>query len=280
MFQPTAGISGYAGWRVLQQTEIRQRETFEQSPSLERTVDYFKENIGTISSAEELVKDRRLLTVALGAFGLSDEINKGGLIRKILEDGTENDDALANRFNDSRFQLLAETFSFGNSDGPPDFSTSEFQDNIVSRFKTREFEVALGESDNDMRLAMNFRREILEFSNPDLDDRVAWLRLMAQSPLRELMSTALNLPSSVSQLDVDRQQEIFAEKTESIFGNASLNIFEDPTQVENLIRRFFLSRQVQNGPSEITPGFTALTLLQSNNGLGSASSAGLLLSQV
>ena len=83
MFQPTVGITGYAGWRVLLQTETRQREVFEQSPTLERNSDYFRENISSVESAADLVSDRRLLSVALGAFGLSDEINKGGLLSLI-----------------------------------------------------------------------------------------------------------------------------------------------------------------------------------------------------
>ena len=52
---------------------------------------------GRIASAEALVKDRRLLTVALGAFGLDGEIDKKFFIRKVLEGGTEASDSLANR---------------------------------------------------------------------------------------------------------------------------------------------------------------------------------------
>ena len=40
--------------------------------------------------------------MALGAFGLQDDINNRYFIRKILEEGTTNEDALANRFSDTR----------------------------------------------------------------------------------------------------------------------------------------------------------------------------------
>ena len=48
-------------------------DTFTKSIELKRDTEYFQEKISSITSAEELVSDRRLLTVALGAFGLQDD---------------------------------------------------------------------------------------------------------------------------------------------------------------------------------------------------------------
>ena len=42
-----------------------------------------------MKSAADLVADRRLLKVALGAFGLEGEIDKKAFIRKVLEEGTD-----------------------------------------------------------------------------------------------------------------------------------------------------------------------------------------------
>ena len=70
MFQPIVPTGGLAGWRFLQRTYDTQFEAFSKSVSLQRDTDYFKENIAEATTAEALVSDRRLLTVALGAFGL------------------------------------------------------------------------------------------------------------------------------------------------------------------------------------------------------------------
>lgn len=278
-FQPVTGVGGYAGWRILENTAPQQREVFDKSPTLQTNIDYFRDNIEKAQTIDGLMDDRRLLTVVLGAFGLADEINKGGLVRKILEEGTEDERSFANRFNDPRYIRLAEVFSYGDSLGIGDVTSPEFQEDIIARYKVQEFERAVGETDNDMRLALNFKREIAEFADPALEERTAWLRLMAQEPLKQLMTTALNIPTSVDQLDVSRQQEIFAEKAEQLFGSSSLTIFEDPEKIDEAIRRFFLSRQLQNGPSETTPGTAALSLLQTTSGLGAASTIGLILSQ-
>ncbi|MEO0912023.1 MAG: flagellar protein, partial [Pseudomonadota bacterium] len=69
-FAPAIPLTGIAGYQFLQRTEETQRATFDRSPLLAREVEYFKENIANVLTAEELVADRQLFKVALGAFGL------------------------------------------------------------------------------------------------------------------------------------------------------------------------------------------------------------------
>ena len=75
MFQPVIPVSGLAGWRFLQRTYDSQFETFSKGAVLQRDAEYFRENIGQVRTAEDLTSDRRLLNVALSAFGLQDDIN-------------------------------------------------------------------------------------------------------------------------------------------------------------------------------------------------------------
>lgn len=278
-FQPAIGVGGYGGWRILQATASRQQETFEKSPSLGRDIEYFRENITKATTAEALVKDRRLLRVALGAFGLSSEINKQALVQKILADGTEEPTAFANRLGDARFKNLAEAFDYGNITAGSNILLKSFREDIIARFKTQEFERAVGETDGDMRLALNFKREIGAIASSESVDRVGWFQVMGQRPLRTLISTALGLPESVAQLDLDKQQEIFQDKARDLFGDSSVSVFTDPENVETAIRRFFLFQQIKDGSTTVTPGTTALTLLQSAS-FGGAGGANLFQSQV
>jgi len=279
IFQPTAGIGGLPGWFVLQRTEARQREVFERSPVIERDVDYFRENISKALTAKDLVNDRRLLTVALGAFGLGDEINKKAFVEKILDEGTEESDAFANRLNEPRFKALAEAFGYGNIQGGSSVLLESFREDMIARFKVREFDRAVGEGDNDMRLALNFRREISELVDPDTTEKTAWFQIMGQQPLREVLATAFNIAPSVAQLDIDRQQEIFADRARSLLGSSDPAQFDDPEVVDEMLRRFFLMRQLESGPSSSTPGYGALILLQSQS-LGASAIENLLLSQI
>lgn len=277
-FRPAIIVNGYSGWRVLEKTAPRQRETFEKSPGLLRDIEYFKENIAKAKTAEDLVKDRRLLTVVLGAFGLGDEINKRGFILRILEGGTDADDSFANRLNEPRFKAMAKALGYGNVAGPK-IELNSFQDDIISRFKSLEFERAVGDVDGDMRLAMNFKREILAIAQSESVDRSGWLQAMGQLPVRKLLATAFGFPDAVAQLDIDRQVEMFEDKAQDLYGDKSASVFLEPENVEDVIRRFFLFQQMKSGPNASTPGAAALTMLQSS-ALGSgASIANLLLSQ-
>ena len=276
-FQPAIGTGGYTGWIILGRTEARQRETFEKSPTLNQNIDYFLENISKAKTAEDLVSDRRLLTVALGAFGLGDEINKQAFVQRVLEDGTESGEGLATRLSDPRYTKFAEAFGYGNASNGSNVLLQDFRNDIVARYKSLEFERAVGEVDDDMRLGMNFRREISDIADPETKEKTAWFQIMGQKPLREVLSVALNIPKDVGSLDIDRQQEIFADKAKSLLGDSNPAIFDDPEVVDEVLRRFFLMRQVENGPSADTPGFAALTLLQGGP-IGGESLFNLLIS--
>lgn len=276
-FQPAIPLSGYAGWRLLEKTSAKQMETFEKSPSLQRNIEYFRENISKATSAEALVKDRRLLSVALGAFGLGDEIGKKAFVQKVLEGGTEDSSSLANKLSDARYKAFAKAFSYGDSTSV-DLTDSNFVEDIIARYKSREFESAVGEVDDDMRIAMNFKREIAGIASSNYADRSGWYQVLGQAPVLELVRTAFGLPSSVSNLDVDKQKEIFEQKAQDLYGDKTVAAFLDSGNVEDMTRRFFLHRQIEKGPTASTPGMAALTLLQ-NTALGGSSLTNLLLSQ-
>ena len=88
-FQPQIPLQGIAGWRFLERTQETQQAAFDKGPQMAREIAYFEENIGKVTSTAELMSDRRLLKVALGAFGLEQDIDKKAWIRKILDEGTD-----------------------------------------------------------------------------------------------------------------------------------------------------------------------------------------------
>ena len=153
-FQPTIPLTGIAGWRFLQRTQAAQQAAFEKGPELIRETAYFAEKIGSNTSADELVADRRLLKIALGAFGLEGELDKRAYIRKVLEEGTQAEGAFATRLSEPAFRKLADAFGFGNVGGART-GDAGFAEKIVSAYKTRAFEVAVGGTNENLRFAMN-----------------------------------------------------------------------------------------------------------------------------
>ncbi len=278
-FQPVVPLSGIAGWRFLERTGDRQQAAFEKGPQLTREIDNFRTKIADIRSAEDLVADREVLKVALGAFGLDEDINKFAFIRKILEEGTETPGALANRFSDPHYREFSAAFGFGDLGGPWT-GISGFADKIVEAYKTRQFEIAVGESDNDMRLAMTFRREIAALAESSDPDGAAWFSIMGSTPLRTVVEKAFGLPTQFATLDIDRQRDDLKDRASSMFGDSSVAVFKDPENVERVITRFLARAQAEKGPTGDTPGMAALTLLQgaSSSGFGVSARIGLILS--
>ncbi len=276
-FAPVLPSSGVSGWILLQRVESTLREAHAKSPVVAREARRFEEEIGSVKTAADLVKDRRLLGVALGAFGLEDEIDKRAFIRKVLESDTLDKDSFANRLVDTRYRELARAFGYGDILGAR-VEKPGFAKELADRYRERAFEAAVGESDPALRLALNARRTLAVLA-ADAENKsgegTAWFKAMGDKPLREVLETAYGLPSSFSKLDVDRQREILRDRTSRLFGSSSLAVFADSSNVENLIRRYVARQDAQQGFGAAAPGATALTLLQA----GSSSYASLIRSR-
>lgn len=262
MFQPIIPAVGLAGWRFLQRTYDTQFDAFTKSVELTRDTDYFAEKVGSISTAKELVADRRLLTVALGAFGLQDDVNNRYFIQKILEEGTTNDDALANKFSDPRYVELSEAFGFGPSEYLK-VGESDFVQAIVARFQANSFEVAAGEQDDSMRVALYAQRELAELAGQDSSTDTKWFTVLGDPPMRKLFEKALGLPSSIGQIDIDQQLSTFKDRAASVFGSEGFDQFLDQEARQMVITKFIVRDQIDNLGIGLSSSSIALTLLQS-----------------
>ncbi|GAA6188405.1 DUF1217 domain-containing protein [Litorivita sp. NS0012-18] len=259
-FQPIVPSGGLVGWKFLERTYEAQNAAFQRSTVITRDTEYFAENISKVDTAEDLVNDRRLMRVALGAFGLQDDINNKYFIKKILEEGTLEDGALANKLSDDRYKSLASAFGFDL--GTPRSKISTFSDTIIEKFRQQEFEVAVGEADDDMRLAMYTERNLADIATGENSEETKWFKIMGTPPLRAVFEAALNLPSSFAQLDLDQQLGVFQDRATRYFGDDSVAQFADPEKQEKLITNFLVRSQVSQVTSS-SAGNIALTLLQS-----------------
>jgi hypothetical protein len=265
-FSPAINAGGFAGWLAFERTSDRQFAGYEKSPTLQRELSYFRDNIDKVTTASALVSDRRLIALALGAFGLESEASKKAIIRRVLEESPDDPASIANRLNDPRWRQFARTFGFAS--GAPNFSSAAFQSEIADRYARRSFEIAVGEADADFRLALNFRREIRAIAQGANVDQAGWFQVLAQQPVRRVIETAFGLPEAFASLDIDRQRAILEQKAERAFGQRSASAFADQATVDLTLRRFFLSRTATPLPST-SAGVAALTLLSGAGGVPS-----------
>ncbi len=260
-FQPILPTGGLVGWRFLQQSYETQLDNFARSPTVNREAAAFADRIGKISSAAELVADRQTLIVALGAFGLSEDINNRYFIRKILEDGSTARDSLANKLADDRYRQFSAAFGFGSGEILQTGNRSAMA-GIAQSYVENAFEVAVGQQDDSMRIALYAQRELTELAGEPGSDDTKWFKLMSLPALRTMFETALGLPSSFSQLDIDRQLEEFRDRTSSALGDGSVAQFSDPEQLDRITELYLARAQLADLSASYSPTQTALLLLQ------------------
>jgi hypothetical protein len=276
-YTPVIPLSGLGGWRFLQNTLETQRAAFDNSAQNARELDYFRENIAAADTAEKLVADRTLLKVALGAFGLSEELDKKAFVRKALEDGTEKPEALAMRLSDPRYREMSKSFGYGDAIGSQ-VGVAGFAEDVIASYRVRAFEEAVGAVDESMRLALNFEREIQNRVTTSTTDEAFWYTMLGDTPMKTVLESALGLPSQFGSIDIDQQVEVLAERARDLIGSDDYRDLALPENREKIIRRYLIRQQIDQGPSANAPGMAALGILQ--NGAGPSAIENLLLSRI
>lgn len=259
-FQPIVLFGGMAGWRFLQDTRHAQQQAFDSAPAMQRDTEYFADRIGTVDTPGDLVNDYRLLKVALGAFGLDDDLPNKAFIRKVLEEGALDSQSFANRMVDKRYLALAEAFGFDL--GTPNTKLSDFAVRIVESYNTRQFEIAVGAQDANMRLSLGLARDLGEIVAADNTADGKWFSILGNEPVLRVFRTALNIPEEAGALDIDKQVGIMRDRAKVVFGDGEVAQFADPERVEELNRLFLVRSQINALSAGMSSGTIALTLLQ------------------
>ncbi|ASY61930.1 Flagellar basal-body rod protein FlgF [Sinorhizobium sojae CCBAU 05684] len=99
-----------------------------------RDTQYFKENIGNVTSVDEFLDDFRLYSYAMTAFGLGEMIDSVAFIRKVLESDLSDQDSFANKLTDERYREFAMAYSF--SSGTAVSQTEAQLDEVIGLYNT------------------------------------------------------------------------------------------------------------------------------------------------
>ena len=258
-FQPFVLGTGLPGWNLLNATLDMQKSAFNRSRPTLSDSNYFLERFGDINTPDDIVSDRRLMRVVLGAYGLSDDIENRYFIKTVMAEGVADPEALANRLADRRYRALARDFDFSLSP-PAHKADAGLSSRTVENFRNQSFEIEIGKADNDMRLALGFSRELNTLSRASSSNSAAWYQVLATPPLREVLQTALGLPTEFARLDIDDQHSRIQAKAQSVFGTSDIADLTDAEVSDQVTRRFLLIRQAESksGSSSLQ---TALVLL-------------------
>lgn len=98
-------------------------------PIVARDAEYYRGNIGKVTSVDAFVDDYRLFSYAMKAYGLEDMIYAKAFMKKVLQSDLSDEKSFANKLTDQRYRQFAEAFNFG-TDGLVKTAASETQSAI------------------------------------------------------------------------------------------------------------------------------------------------------
>jgi hypothetical protein len=221
---------------------------------------YYAANIGSVKSVSDLVDNYRLLSYALDAYGLGDQINAKGLITKVLEGGVSNPKSLANTLPNPQWKAFAAAFNFVDSGATAPSSTSSVA-TTTSDYVEQQLESDQGSQDVGVQLALYFQRVAPTVTSED--------GILADPNLLEVAATIMGVsPQVAAYLQPKSLSEVMP-----------LSDLQHPAKLTQLTERFTALYDYTYGPSS---GSTSggLTVDSGNSSSEQSGAASILASVI
>jgi Protein of unknown function (DUF1217) len=219
---------------------------------------YYQANIGKVTSLQDFVGDYRLLSYALDAYGLGDQVNNTALIKKILEGGVSNAKSLANTLSDSRWKAFATAFDFAGKGASSATSAGAVQA-TTSDYVEQQLEGDQGAENVGVQLALYFQRVA-----PTVTSEYG---VLADKNLVEVARTIFGLSPSTN---IDQQAKTLSKLM-------PLSDLQDPKKLQQLTERFTAMYDLSYGPGSDA---TTSLAVSSDNSPPAASAASAILANV
>lgn len=211
-------------------------------PAVKTATAYYQANIGSVTSISDFVGNYRLLSYALDAYGLGDQINAKALITQVLEGGVSNPKSLANTLSDSRWKAFAAAFNFV-GDGAASVSSSSTVQTTTSNYVEQQLESDQGAQDVGVQLALYFQRVA-----PTVTSEYG---ILADPNLLEVAQTIFGLSPATSATNIDAQAQTLSKLM-------PLSDLQNPAKLQQLTERFTAMYDLTYGPgSGATTSLTA-----------------------
>jgi hypothetical protein len=235
-------VSSYTAYLAADRNYVKTLKAMSASGPVQRDLEYFVENIGKVSTGDQLVDDPKLYRFVMTAFDLESQIFAKGLIRKIFKEGIQDPLSLANRMTDNKFKTMAKAFAFAEV-GDYNVNKPEFVTAIVKKYLEVKIEAKAGEENVAVRLGLYFDRAAPNVSN--------WYAVLADRALREVVRVGLGLPQAMNSAGPDQLVKILEDRYD-------IADFKDAEKRDKLIKKFTLLYDLENGVSGPDMGRVAL----------------------
>ncbi len=240
------------------QNLARYRTMTSANPMVKTASDYYAANISKVTSIADFVGNYRLLSYALEAHGLGDQINATALVTKVLQGGVSGSKSLANTLSDPRWKAFAAAFDFVGG-GVSSISTRSAIQATKTDYVENRLESDQGAGDVGVQLALYFQRVAPTVTNK--------YGILGDPNLLQVVQTIFSLPPETGSSNVDNEAATIGK----LVPVADL---QDPKKLLALTERFTAMYDLTYRPSS---GATASLTAPSNGASTSVSAATTIL---
>jgi hypothetical protein len=212
---------------------------YQNTGAVKNDIAYFQANIGKVKTVDDLLNNYRLYSFVMKAFNMEDKIPAKALVKKMLTGDITDKSSLIYRTTDPNIKNLYNALGMKNGQVTKNGSAT-WVANMVKQYATVGFENAQGDSDPAVQEALYFKRNIASVNS--------WYGVMADPTLYDVVKTALNLPDSMSSMDVTKQATLLQSKYD-------FKKFQSSTEVEKFVQRYvsFSDAQSQMNNAQNSP---------------------------
>ena len=244
-------VSTLASYRTIADNLSRWQTMTKTQPQIALATKYYLANVGKAKTIDAFIADTRVFNYAMTAYGLGDMTYAKGLMRKVLQGGVTNTQALANTMTDPRFKAFATAFDFVGK-GTNATALTAAKSGTTDLYVQQALETNAGDQNDGIRLALYFKRKAGGLTNA--------YQVLADPALLKVVQTIFDIPASSSAQNIDAQAR-------NISARLNFSDLKDTTKLNNYIARFAAQWDANNNQSSslaqnLLPG------LASNSGIG------------
>jgi Protein of unknown function (DUF1217) len=227
----------------ISQNLSRYQQAIADEPAVKTASAYYAANIGGVTSIQQFVGNYRLLSYALTAYGLGDQVDNKALITQVLQGGVSSSKSLANNLANPNWAKFAAAFPFA-TDGASSISGASAIKTTETNYVEQDLESTEGQQDPGVQLALYFQRVAPTITNP--------LSIVGDTNLLDVARTIFGLPAETGATNVN----VEASNIQKLM---PLSELQDPTKLAQLTERFTAEYDLDYGPGGVDAG-TPLTV--------------------
>lgn len=195
-------VSTYLSYDLINRDMKASLSRVSQQAVIERQTNYYKENIGKVTSVDEFLDNYQLYSYAMDAYGLGEMTYAKAFMKQVLESDLNDDNSFANKLSDERYRQFAAAFNFTSSTasvqteaqldkmiGLYDTSISDLDDSLAE--ETRYYKAMMGTVTSVDQVLRNDRLRAYVFQVFSIDEST-----YSYAHIKGLMTSDIDDPDS------------------------------------------------------------------------------------